>query len=282
MMRSTFRMLLTAVAMSALLVCCKKKTLSSAVRPPGTEDSVPVSGHSAYVQTPRHLLVNANVGGFYEALPPTYNTDPQKKFPLLLFLHGGGELGNGNEDLPLVLKNAIPKRLQSNDFPLSFSVSDSQFSFVVISPQFRAWPKPDDVEAVMDYAIDHYRVDTHRLYLVGLSMGGGATWEYAARHGKRLAAMVPISGASWADSATAKGIAATNVPTWAFHNRDDSVVTYRSTTRYISFIRYFNPAFPVRYTEWEKGGHDAWTRATDPMYREENKNIYEWMLQYVR
>jgi hypothetical protein len=47
----------------------------------------------------------------------------------------------------------------------------------------------------------------------------------------------------------------------------------------------FHPAIPPRLTEFEPMGllgHDAWTRATDPHYRENNKNIYEWMLSYHR
>ena len=264
-------------------VCCKKKTLSGGpVISPGTVDSVPVSKPDpVYVQTAIHTSIDANIGGFYQALPPSYDSNTELH-PLIVFLHGGGERGNGDNELPLVLSNAIPKLLDTKSFPLSFTADGHQYSFIIISPQFKEWPKPEDVEAVVDYSIDHYRVDTHRIYMVGLSMGGGATWEYASRYGKRLAAMVPISGASWADSATAKGISATNLHTWAFHNIDDSTVTYKSTTRYVNFIQYYNPSFPVKVTLWPIGGHDAWTKATDPSYTEDGKNIYEWMLQYVR
>ncbi len=245
-------------------------------------DTVPVKpGVAAYAQIAVHTSINSNIGGFYQALPPLYDSSISR-YPLMVFLHGGGELGDGNEQLPLVLKNAVPELLNQKVFPLSFTVSGNRYSFIIISPQFKEWPKQEDVDAVVNYAIDHYRVDTHRVYLVGLSMGGGVAWEYASRHGKRLAAMVPVSGASWADSATAKGIAATNVPTWAFHNRDDSIVTYKSTTRYISLIQFYNPSFPVKFTLWPTGGHDAWTKASDPAYKEDGKNIYEWMLQYVR
>ena len=223
-------------------------------------DSVPVSKPNAvYLQTAMHSAINSNIGGFYQALPPSYDSNTNS-YPLLVFLHGGGELGNGDDQLPLVLKNAIPRLMDEKTFPISFTVSGQQYSFIVVSPQFKEWPKPEDVEAVVNYSVDHYRVDTQRIYMVGLSMGGGATWEYAGKYGKRLAAMVPISGASWADSATAEGIASTDVNTWAFHNMDDSTVTYKSTTRYISFIEYYNPSFPVKFTLWPTGGHDAWTR----------------------
>lgn len=287
-MRFSPKMMLVLIVCFAALQGCRKKTLHSVPVSPGGEDTVsvpidpPKNDTVAYYSlSARHESIGGNIGGFYESLPPSYDSNTNV-YPLIVFLHGGGELGDGNGQLSMVLKNAIPKMIGAKTFPLSFTVSNEQYSFLVISPQFKAWPKPADVEKLVDYSVEHYRVDTQRIYMVGLSMGGGATWEYDARYGKRLAAMVPISGASWADSATAKGIAATNTPTWAFHNKDDDAVTYESTTRYIDFIKFFNPSFPVRFTLWPNGGHDAWTKATDPEYREEGKNIYEWMLQYKR
>ncbi len=247
------------------------------LRPPPVEPEVP----PAYQQEAVHRDIGANVGGFYEALPPGYDSS-EAAYPLIVFLHGGGELGDGNKDLPLVLKNAIPKRIREQTFPLSFAVGDSTFSFVVISPQFKEWPQPNDVEAVVNYALENYRINQHRVYMVGLSMGGGATWKYAADHGRRLAAIVPICGAVWSDTADAKRIAHADLPVWAFHNMDDAAVPVRSTTRYMEFMNAEGTTIPPRVTLWPTGGHDAWTKATDPSYKEDDKNIYEWMLQYVR
>lgn len=245
-------------------------------------DTVPDPGPAKYLQVPKHIAVNSNVGGFYEALPPSYDSTT-KKYPLLLFLHGGGELGDGNSQLPLILKNSLTKRLHEQTFPVSFTVNGEEYSFIVISPQFKAWPSVNDVHALLQYALNNYRVDTKRIYLAGLSMGGGATWEYAgSSYGKSLAAIVPICGASWADSAVAKRIATNDVPGWAFHNIDDGSVTVNSTKRYVGIVNAQQPAHPIRMTLWPTGGHDAWTQASDPDYREDGKNIYEWMLQFSR
>jgi predicted peptidase len=113
-------------------------------------------------------------------------------------------------------------------------------------------------------------------------MGGGATWRTAAYYGDELAAIVPICGAEWADSTEAKKIARADIPIWAFHNRDDSAVTVNSTRRYVNIINAQHPEITPRMTLWDIGGHDAWTKATDPAYKEDNKNIYEWMLQFTR
>lgn len=263
----------------AALFACKKNRIAPQVIPPTDTGEVIAP---TYMQTAVYRSVGSNVGGFYQAVPPGYNNDTAKKYPLLVFLHGGGELGNGNRELPLVLKNALPNLLDKKRFPNSFTVDGNQFSFVILTPQFKVWPKPADVDTLIRYALENYRIDTHRLYLAGLSMGGGATWEYAADHGRALAAIVPICGASWADENAARRLADTDVPIWAFHNKDDSAVSVRSTTRYVDFIEKENPEIPLRMTLWETGGHDAWTKATDPGYRENDKNIYEWMLQYFR
>jgi hypothetical protein len=59
-------------------------------------------------------------------------------------------------------------------------------------------------------------------------------------------------------------------------------VTVKSTTRYARLINAANPKYPPKVTLWPTGGHDAWTKASDPEYREDGKNMYEWMLQFVR
>lgn len=249
-------------------------------------DSIPgsdtVPGVPKYNQVAIHYSINSNVGGYYEALPPSYDST-DKKYPLLLFLHGGGELGDGNSQLPLILKNSVTRRLHEKTFPVSFTVNGEEFSFIVISPQFKAWPSVSDVHDILQYVKSTYRVDEHRIYLSGLSMGGGATWEYAgSSYGSSIAAIVPICGASWADSAVAKKIAKNEVPGWAFHNIDDDAVTVNSTKRYVGIVNAQHPLHPIRMTLWPTGGHDAWTQASDPEYREDGKNMYEWMLQFTR
>jgi predicted peptidase len=280
--------LLSFVVFSA---CRKNKTTQIITDPevPGGVDTTPNTpenpppGPVTYNQVAVHTYVGKNVGGFYEALPPSYDS-ADNKYPLLLFLHGGGELGDGSDSsLPLVLKNSVTKRLNQKTLPVKFTVNDHDFSFIIISPQFKEWPKVEDVHDVMDYVLKHYRVDSTRIYLSGLSMGGGVTWEYAgSKYGKQLAAIVPICGASWADTAVATQIAKNDVPIWAFHNEDDDAVTVNSTRRYLRLINAADPKATIRVTYWPTGGHDAWTKASDPEYREDGKNMYEWMLQFIR
>ncbi len=233
------------------------------------------------VQIAVNTTISANCAGFYRALPARYDSTT-KKYPLLVYLHGAGEMGNGTTDLSNVLHNALPHLINNHLFPANFISGGKNFSFIVISPQFKSWPASDDVEAVVQYAIKKFRIDESRIYVTGLSMGGGATWDYAALHAGKIAAIVPICGASSPTTAKAQSIADAGLPVWAFHNDDDYTVSVNVTKQYISMINSFSPTPAAKMTIWPTGGHDAWTKASDPAYKENNLNIYEWMLQYHR
>lgn len=232
--------------------------------------------------------VTSNVGGFYEYLPQGYDSGSEK-YPLLLFLHGAGELGNGNGDLPLVLRNGPPKLINQNQFPTSFTVNGQQFKFIVISPQFEFFPGPLDIVPIMAYMINKYRVDINRIYLTGLSMGGGVTWEYAglsSATANKLAAIVPICGASYPDETTPRNIANANLPVWATHNNPDPTVDYNYSVLYVQKINAApSPNHLAKLTTSPGGssGHDAWTATYNPNSTLFNGgNIYSWMLQYSR
>ncbi|PZR28103.1 MAG: hypothetical protein DI535_08070 [Citrobacter freundii] len=245
-----------------------------------------ISNTNAQVQTAKRVSMAAASNGYYEYLPQGYSTGGS--YPLILFIHGLGELGNGNTQLPNVLRNGLPKRINDGGFPSSFTVNGVTSRFIVISPQFIRWPKTTDVDEVLNYIVSHYPVDKSRIYITGLSMGGGATWEYVGTPSnvnniQRTAAIVPVAGASTPTTTRARNIAKYNLPVWAFHNSDDPEVSVSSTTTYVERINQAPAPVPAaRMTIFNASGHDAWTRAYDPSYKENGKNIYEWMLQYSR
>jgi pimeloyl-ACP methyl ester carboxylesterase len=198
-----------------------------------------------------------------------------------------GELGSGNEwELPRLLGHALPQRIAWGQFPTSFTVNGQTHKFIVISPQFRNWPSPGDIDATISYAIQNYKVNPSRIYVTGLSMGGGATWEYAgysSAYANRVAAIVPICGASWPEQSRARTIASANVAVWATHNDGDATVPLYYTDNYISAINQAPAPNPMaRKSIFSSGSHDAWSWTYNPAFRENGLNIYEWMLQYSR
>ncbi|MBC7390202.1 MAG: hypothetical protein H7329_13380 [Opitutaceae bacterium] len=138
--------------------------------------------------------------GYLSYVPVDYNSNPSKKFPLLLFLHGSGEKAYNPQDLSnlyLVKKNGPPMLIENGqDFP-----------FIVISPQcpFGDWnfinpdnsqtsqSKPGEfVDEILEKIKTLYRVDLDRIYITGLSIGGAATWEYTQRHPEKIAASIQL------------------------------------------------------------------------------------------
>lgn len=278
------RILTTTVLFIVLLATsCQKDSplVSNVVTASDQSDMYTETG--LMVQTPVTQNVNANIGGYLEALPAHYADHRGKHYPLIIFLHGQGDMGTGSvSDLQRVTDNAIPKLIAKGTFPSNFIVGDTTFQFIVLSPQFKAWPQPADVNAMIDYAEKTYRVRTSRVYVCGLSMGGGGTWDYAWNLGKRVTAIVPISGASWPTPEKGQDIANDNIATWAFHNNNDPTVPSWYSVDYVNYINDYKPITKAKLTLFNASSHDAWTKATDPTYKENGQNIYEWMLNFQK
>jgi dienelactone hydrolase len=135
---------------------------------------------------------------------------------------------------------------------------------------------------VINYAIKKYRVDTTRIYLTGLSLGGGAIMNYAAAYGKRLAAIVPFCESNYPSTTHAAAIAKSGVKVWAFHNDYDTWVSSNYTKNYVTYINNNRPLVPARKTIFPAKGHNCWSKGSDPAYKENYMNIYQWMLSYKR
>src|SRR5664279_3192253 len=104
----------------------------------------------AQVQTARNISMTANSNGFYEYLPEGYSLGSQT-YPLIIFLHGIGELGNGSSDLSRMLNTGLPNLIKQGKFPVSFTTSTGEIQkFIVISPQFINWPADLDVNNILD------------------------------------------------------------------------------------------------------------------------------------
>jgi predicted esterase len=235
--------------------------------------------------TPRYIATGPNSNGFYEYLPKGY-VEGTAKYPLIISLHGDGELGNGTTQLPILLDDAIPMYINEHLFPESVTVNGQTTSFIVIIPQFVAWPVNTDVDAVITYAEQNYRVDVNRIYLTGYSMGGGATWTYAggsAAYANKLAAIFVVAGAKAMNAQMADIIAAANLPVFATNNSGDPVIPDTVTINNVNLINAAvpPPAIKAIDTIFNAAGHDAWTVSYNPFTIYSNGlNVYQWMAQF--
>jgi predicted peptidase len=224
--------------------------------------------------------VNANISGYYYSLPYYYNYTT-KNYPLLLSLPGGGQLGNGTTDLPLLLNDGVAKLINDKIFPPNFNVEGGNFSFIVLTPQFRTYPSTDDVEVFINFAKAKFRIDSSRTYITGLSIGGEVAPDVAGTYPQQVSAVVPISGESRYPAICAS-LAKNNIPVWDFHDSGDTVINISESNNFIAWINSNNPPIPPKQTIFQGIQHDAWSTALSPSYKENNMNVYEWMLQYKK
>jgi predicted peptidase len=227
--------------------------------------------------------VGYNIAGYYSALPVYYDST-SKSYPLIIFIHGAEQYGNGGAELPRVLTDGIPALLNNKKFPPSFTVNGNNYSFIVLAPQLVTNTSIAEIQTFIEYAEKTYRIDEHRIYLTGISLGAILSWQMGIEHTNELAAIVPFSGIDTGSVKTnnAAAIARGNLPVWAFQNNDDPIVDPSRVKSFIALINSYSPAIAPRLTANEQGGHDTWAKGTDPAYRENGMNIYEWMLQYNR
>ena len=224
---------------------------------------------------------------YLEHLPEDYSVTESegKKYPLLIFLHGTGEKGDGSDQQAWkVAKNGPPKHIQ-NGHNMTFNVSGQQHSLIVISPQllYSAGNWPDYyIDEVVQHVLQNYRVDNTRIYLTGLSLGGGGVWRYGGQNAELFAAIAPVCGAQSVMFDRARNIASKGLPVWAFHGSKDNTVPLSSTKGWINAINANGAGSDAKLTVYEGVSHNSWGRAYNTTYAYHQPNLYEWLLSHTK
>ena len=203
---------------------------------------------------PQHIKVDRSDPINYFLYTPVGN---EQAYPLVVFLHGGGE---GGSDIELVKKHGIPKLISEGlDFP-----------FYVFAPQnpslSNLW---DDqmVEYMVDKLIDSLSVDINKIYLVGMSRGGNGIWRMAINNPSKYAAIISVCAAS---IPTIYLNRLSSLPVWFFHGEKDTVVPVEETIRAYELMR--KETDKVKITLYPEANHDSWTETF------ENQEIYTWLV----
>lgn len=189
------------------------------------------------------------------------------KKPLMFFLHGRGESG---DNLELVKLHGIPKVIEQNpDFP-----------FITYSPQVpvgMSWVLlSDTLEALLDEALQRDDVDTSRVYLTGLSMGGYGTWHLAVQRPEVFAAIAPVCGGGhMVNSLPHRICRLEHMPVWAFHGDADDIVPLSEQQKIIDALRLCSQA-EVKFTVYPGVTHDSWTQTYN------NPALYDWLLSHTK
>lgn len=197
--------------------------------------------------------------------PEEYNNDTIKNWPLIIYLHGGSSRGTDTIKLYCC---GIPDQIwRKREFP-----------FIIVAPQCpinQRWSTDNWFENFYEEIITKFRVDTNKVYLTGVSLGGSGTWYLAIKYPDKFAAIAPMSGFTrhidYIMKNTDKLI---DIPIWAFHGKIDKVAQFEDTEWIINKLEGKNK--DLKFTADPDAGHGMYWS----VYPEQE--LYDWFLKHDR
>ena len=206
------------------------------------------------------------------------DSDTLRRYPLVIFLHGSGERGSDNEaqlkwgvmnfaaDQNMIQHPAIVVAPQCPE-----KSSWSNFSRGKISTDIHLQsPETKPMElliGLIHQLIKTMRVDSNRIYITGLSMGGFGTFDAIERYPNLFAAAVAVCGGG--DISKAASIA--HIPIWIFHGAEDPAVNPAYSREMVQALTAAG-AHPG-FTEYPEVGHFSWLGAYSDAL------MMEWMFR---
>jgi len=188
--------------------------------------------------------------------------DPNSKYPLVIFLHGSGERGNDNNaQLKWGVKNFASSRNMKMHHPIviapqcpknmSWANYSSEQMSLIDTPS-----KPMKLlMELINQAKQNLPVDTSRIYITGLSMGGFGTFDAISRYPDLFAAAVPVCGGG--DLSKASKIS--HIPIWIFHGALDEAVDPALSQNMLEALT--KAGAKPGYTQYPEAGHFSWIAA---------------------
>lgn len=182
---------------------------------------------------------------------------PEKTYPVILMLHGAGSRGDD------------PQKLFSNPY-FSITAQHLEFPFITVAPLCTENTWFDMMEQLKKFVQQLVKlsfVDARRIYLMGASMGGYATWQLAMSMPECFAAIVPICGGGMYWNAGRL----INTPVWAFHGQLDKSVFVEESVKMVEAVN--RKGGNAKLTIYPETGHAAWTETYA------NPEVFTWLLQ---
>ena len=203
--------------------------------------------------------------GYYEYLPTDYSGS-SKDFPLIIFLHGAGERGNGKGELDQAVKFGPGREINNGkDLP-----------FIILSPQTSDYWSVQELDDFINYAVKEYNIDKDRVYLTGLSMGAMGIYAYLEKHPDKIAAVVPIAGSGNPE----KVCKYSEVPLWAFHGDKDQTVPISGSKNIVNAYNNCKPTPNPKATLTVMEGKAHW--GWNDVYDGSLGDVYGWMLDFTK
>lgn len=225
------------------------------------------------------VLLNAQVttektfiGKIPVAISKPSGYDATKKYTVVLFLHGKGEIGNGTD------AELTAKIINSTNQAGLLAAAD-KYKWIVVAPQLvlannswiPGWTNTY-LQPVYDFITSNSFTDLSKIYVTGLSLGGGGVWiACTGPFAPYIAAAVAICGTPQYEQDFSI-IAKNKIPVWAFHAKDDQTVGVAATVNTINAIKKYSPDPAPIMTLFETGNHWIWGN----VYGDDN--VYKWLL----
>ncbi len=255
-MKSTLFTVLLMVSVNSIATC----------QPPETAVDATTVSDPLKMFEPRQYAADNGDELSYRLLKPADHApgkyDANKKYPLVIFLHGAGERGDDNtaQLKHCVVEFCKPETRENYPCYVLAPQCPEEQKWVEIdwSSDNPAYPesisRPLELTLqIVDSMLADAAVDKSRVYVTGLSMGGYGTWDALARRPELFAAGLPIcGGGNVANAPKFK-----QIPIWCFHGGADSVVKPEKSREMIEALRAAGGE--PRYTEYPGVQHVSWT-----------------------
>lgn len=187
------------------------------------------------------------------------------KYPLVVFLHGAGERGTDNEKQLLHGGSLFSNPSTIDKYPAyvifpqckekSWTGNINARNFMPGAPLQSESETEKTLVALIENFCNTHPVDKSRIYIVGISMGGIATYDLVCRHPDLFAAAVPICGAVNPE----RLIGMKDVNFLIFHGEEDEEVPMICSRE--AYKALSASGTKVDYVEFSGIGHECWSAA---------------------
>lgn len=197
------------------------------------------------------------------------------KYPLIVFLHGRGDGGTDNSrHMYKSFINSVDKYVGDNCYVL-MPQADKKLDWTQIGGKSGDKGSSDLYNKMLDAVIaDNSAIDTSRVYLTGMSMGGYGTIYQAYNYPEKYAAVVALCG-YYNEEIISDLSRFDDIGIWLEHSKTDDAVNYKeSEGLYNRLISYGRSTQDTKLNLIEKYKHDI----TEISY--DNQALWQWLTAY--
>lgn len=196
---------------------------------------------------------------FWLYAPQAYFDQPNEKFPVVIYLHGARLCGRGLRSFHKYLTlDAIAK--------------GRDIETMVIAPQNPGggW-KPERLNNVLEWVVNNYNVDTTRIYVVGMSLGGYGAMDFVGTYPHKIAAAMALCGGCTLNDVQGLG----TLPFWIIHGTADRAVTVGQSKKVVNALKEQGNDKLLRY-DWLPGANHG--QLARIYYLEQT---YQWLFSHT-